>query len=66
MLSRQQEGSGHDLTADDVLGLMIATVILAQPRRLISILEYVKAFHTSGDWAGQTGFQVRPGKAATL
>ncbi len=48
-----------DMTADDVLGLMIATVILAQPHCMVSLLEYVKAFHTSGDWAGQTGFQVR-------
>lgn len=47
-----------DITADDVLGLMIATVVLAQPRCIISMLEYVKEFYTSGDWAGQTGFQV--------
>ena len=46
------------MTADDVLGLMIATVVLAQPHCMASMLEYVKRFYTSGDWAGQTGFQV--------
>ncbi|CAL8465969.1 g5505 [Coccomyxa elongata] len=59
-------GESHvpDMTADDVLGLMIATVILAQPHCMVSMLEYVKAFHTSGDWAGQTGFQVATLEAA--
>jgi hypothetical protein len=58
-MCRLEGGPGHDMTADDVLGLMIATVVIAQPQRLTSMLEYVKAFYTCGDWAGQTGFQVR-------
>ena len=58
-ICRLEDGPGHDMTADDVLGLMIATVVMAQPQRLTSMLEYVKTFYTCGDWAGQTGFQVR-------
>ncbi len=58
MFCRGDSDPGSDMTADDVLGLMIATVIMAQPRRLPSMLEHVKTFYTCGDWAGQTGFQV--------
>jgi hypothetical protein len=41
-----------------MLSLTMAAALLARPRRLVSNLEYLKAFHGACDWSGQAGFEV--------
>lgn len=60
MPCRKQDRSIGPMSSDSLLPLFIAALIVAQPLQLHACLDYVKRFHFYGDWAGQTGFQVRP------
>ncbi|KAK9868797.1 hypothetical protein WJX84_011858 [Apatococcus fuscideae] len=51
-------------SADELLPLFIAALVLAQPRGVMSLLHYVRTFHVAGDWAGQDGFQLATLEAA--
>ena len=61
---RQSAHSEEAVSADDLLSTTIAAIVVAQPQRLISCLEYLKLFHGTGDWSGKTGFQVATLEAA--
>ena len=61
---RQTGHSEEAVSADDLLSTTIAAIIVAQPQRLVSSLEYLKLFHGTGDWSGKTGFQVATLEAA--
>ncbi|CAK0785390.1 hypothetical protein CVIRNUC_008599 [Coccomyxa viridis] len=61
---RQSSDSEQAVSADDLLSTTIAAVIVAKPERLVSCLEYLKLFHSTGDWSGKTGFQVATLEAA--
>ena len=63
-LCRESSDSEQAVSADDLLSTTIAAVIVAQPERLGSCLEYLKLFHSTGDWSGKTGFQVATLEAA--
>lgn len=52
------------VSADDLLSSTIAAIVVAQPRHLVSCLEYIKLFHGAGDWSGKAGFQVATLEAA--
>lgn len=56
--------NGGVLSSDDLLPLLIATLIKTQLPHLFSCLQYVAAFHCSGDWNGMDGFQVATFEAA--
>ena len=56
--SRYGQGGEDGGGADVLLPLFIAALVMAQPRGLMSMLHYVRAFHLAGNWAGQDGFQV--------
>ncbi|KAK9807476.1 hypothetical protein WJX72_000268 [[Myrmecia] bisecta] len=60
------EPGAHFMSADDLLPLFIAAIVLTQPRFLASTLAYVHAFHVAGDWCGQAGFQVATLEAAIV
>ena len=63
-LCRESSDSEQAVSADDLLSTTIAAVIVAKPERLVSCLEYLKLFHSTGDWSGKTGFQVATLEAA--
>lgn len=51
--------SGRNVSADELLPLLIASLILVQLRHLASVLFYVRNFFFSADWKGRAGFLVR-------
>lgn len=61
---RHSSHSEEAVSADDLLSTTIAAIVVAQPLRLVSCLEYLKLFHGTGDWSGKTGFQVATLEAA--
>ncbi|KAK9822725.1 hypothetical protein WJX74_000270 [Apatococcus lobatus] len=63
-LTRFGKGAEDGGSADELLPLFIAALILAQPQGLMSLLHYVRTFHLAGNWAGQDGFQLATLEAA--
>lgn len=63
---RCREGAGGDgpVSSDDLLPLLIATLIQARLPHLYSCLQYLANFHSSGDWNGAAGFQLATLEAA--